>query len=308
MIKRIVKKLLEYWDIYGGVLTTITIALIVHFEKAMMDKLTSFTSMLLVITSVYVYIKVYYKREKKNILDALILSNSPFGAIYPIAKSKDIQNKYKKIKENKKKMDIKKKLYTIFNNKWSIISILFSTLEVVFLVAVSYLGKVNELFPYLNQTQRTIVAVAISCVILVPQIYTTITKYGLESYAQIIERKKKSLKDTDSKDPVNAELDSPEETEENNDPYNSLISSLNDTVKETNERIELNLAKMEELTSKIDKLQMLKKLVGTLPASSEKALNEYMVESNKIKLELNNDTSYVASINEKIKAIETLKE
>lgn len=312
MIKRIISKLLDFWDIYGGIITTILVALIVNFEKVVMDKVTSFTSMLIVITSVFVYIKIYYRREKKSFLDALILSDSPIKSIYPFAKSNDISKGFKKIKENK--MDIKKKLYTLFNNKWTIISLLWDSIVVVLLIAFSCVEQLKQFTPMLKNETRIIIAVIIAICYLIPEVYTTVTKYGIESYAEIISRKKKKLLEK-SNPSVKEKIEEAEEDvkdilsdAEPKSPYDEIIEQLEKESEDYSAKMNDDLSQIEANNIEIGSIQKLKEVIGSsLPKSKIDRLTELYNSNTKLNESVRNAGIYLAKIEEKIEAVKNLQ-
>lgn len=314
MIRNLIKKLLEFWDIYGGVITSIIIAFVVGFEKKIMDKVTSFTSMTLVITSVYVSIKIYYRRERKTFIDAFVLSESPIKAINPIGKSKDITHNFKKIKENKNKMDLKKKLYTLFNNKWTIISLIWDTVIVIALTALSLNGKFNDILPDVPERIKVWLSIGASILFLIPSVYTTVTKYGFETYSEIINRKKnKMLAKADKKtkeviekvDEVIEEAKEEEKEEEQN-PLQVVENILNNTQQEANERLASEKVKLEEIEKLLVECDIMKNLIGYLPDAYKEKYTNAISEKVKITASIMNDEKLLKDTADKIEKLHAL--
>jgi hypothetical protein len=164
-----------------------------------------------------------------------------------------------------------------------------------------------------NET-RIIIAVVIAICYLIPQVYTTVTKYGLESYAEIISRKKAKLL-SKTNPTVKEKIEEAEEDvkdilsdAEPKSPYDEIVEELEKESEDYSTKMNNDLAQIEANNMEISSIQKLKEVIGSsLPKSKIDRLTELYNSNNKLNESVRNAGIYLTKIEEKIEAVKNLQ-
>lgn len=209
-LKTITNKLKGFWNIYGGIIASTFIAWLNDFSKTTMDTWTSYLVLTLTCISVLTFFKIMLFRQKSNgLADTAALSQQSVkvlkAAVDPVKQGEDLgQTIITTIQVVRKGSVIMEKLKNfvkwLWGNKLTLISIISNLVVSVFAQFILYTDALKD-FEYFQVHDVVFkVVVTVLCLLwLANNIFTAVTKYGLESLPQLQERSEKLKKDTTDK-------------------------------------------------------------------------------------------------------------
>lgn len=196
-MKKIIKEILELWNIYGGLALASLIGLLLNFEKIQMDKVTSFILLLLAICGLLTLVKTKVFHSKVKTIDkALILTNTTTKIVDITIEENDIVGE-KEIKEKLKRTERKWKVMFkkignffrwIWGNKITLTTIIINLLVVGianYLVFAEFLSQ-YEWFTT-HQLAFKIAVPCVSAVYTALSVYASVNKRGCESLKELSE-------------------------------------------------------------------------------------------------------------------------
>lgn len=196
-MKKIIKELLELWNVYGGIAVASAIAWALNFEKIKMDKITSFILLLLAVCGLLTLVKTKVFHSKVKPIDKALMSTSSTTKVVDITIGKDDIVSEKKIKEKMKRTERKWKIMFkkignffrwIWGNKVTLTTIIINLLVVGvanYVVFAEFLAQ-YEWFTT-HQLAFQIAVPSASAIYTALSVYATVNKRGCESLKELEE-------------------------------------------------------------------------------------------------------------------------
>lgn len=279
-IKELTKKIKGFWNIYGGIIASTFIAWMNDFSKSTMDTWTSYLVLTLTCISVLTFFKIMLFKQKANgLIDTAALSQQSVKALKtavdPVKQGEELGKTILTTIGYAKKGNIimeklKKIIKWIWGNKLSLISIISNLVVATFSQYLLYSDYLKTYQYFQDHDIVFKVVVTILCVLwLIVNIYTTVTKYGLESLDQLRIRAEEIKVDATNKL-------SPEQRK----VLKNTLSTFNSTLYELESQLVEIDKKIEESRKVMADINTLSKVGITLSDSQEK---EFYAEQDKVK-------------------------
>jgi len=209
-IKTVIEKIKSFWNIYGGIIASTFIAWLNDFSRSAMDNWTSYLVLTLTCISVLTFFKIILFKQKPNgLADTAALSQQSVkalkAAVDPVKQGEDLgQTIITTIKVVRKGSVIMEKLKNflkwLWGNKLTLISIVSNLFISVLAQFLLYSDALKD-FEYfqVHDTAFRVVVTVLLVLWLINNIFTTVTKYGLESLKQLQTRSEKLKEETTNK-------------------------------------------------------------------------------------------------------------
>lgn len=192
--KKFLIKLKDLWTIYGGITISTLIAWIFNFQKSSMDIWSSFFTLAITSIGLLTMIKIAFtKKHNKTNIESIAQKNVSQikNALYPENSSQEIGKAIVyTVKEGKK---IMKKIGKFFKWLWGNKLTLTSIISNLFIGALAQYVMYSDVLKDFAFFQENVlvcrIVVTILCVLwLINNIFTSVTKYGLENLNELKER------------------------------------------------------------------------------------------------------------------------
>lgn len=188
------KSVLKYWNVWGGVLIATFIAFLKEFNKTSMDSTTSYIVMVLTIIGAMTFMRSKFQDKKQKTLEKVLseqkslkvmkLANNPEMEVQKIAEK--IDKTIEIVSEDKTMKKIADFFKWLWGNKFTLLSLTLSIGAVAFCNFLCWWGYLERYYFFAqNETMCKVVIVIVTGVYLAADIFTTISKYGCESLAQL---------------------------------------------------------------------------------------------------------------------------
>lgn len=209
-VKIFIEKIKSFWNIYGGIIASTFIAWLNDFSRSAMDTWTSYLVLTLTCISVLTFFKIMLFKQKPNgLADTAALSQQSVkalkAAVDPVKQGEDlgqtIITTIKVVRKGSVIMEkLKKLLKWLWGNKLTLISIVSNLVVSIIAQFLLYTDALKD-FEYFQVHDTAFkVVVTILCVLwLINNIFTAVTKYGLESLTQLQTRSEQLKEETTSK-------------------------------------------------------------------------------------------------------------
>lgn len=206
------KKIEKMWNIWGGLLISLMISWLNHFNKDVIDNFASYLALSLVMIGILTFAK------------SIIKDTEPKEKHIKIGEE-IAKNIFDEMKEGKKMEKVKKFLKWLWGNKLTLINLVISISCVCFVNFMSFCGYMERYSVYCeNETLFKIIIVFGGAFYLFVDIFTTCTKYGCESLEQLNTRYEKAK----------------------NDKLNALTSEQKKIVRESLSKLEKTYSELKE--------------------------------------------------------------
>lgn len=198
------KKIRELWNIYGGIALSSLIAWWTNWSKSSMDVWASYITLTITCIGLLTFFKLAFTKNKKTKADKVALTTNKHikninNALNPTLPGEELGlTLVYSVREGKKFMTkLKNIIKWLWGNKLTLTSIVSNLLVSAFAQAIMY-GDVLKDIEFFQVHDITFkVVVTILCVMwLINNIYTAVTKYGLENLSQLKQRSEEKKQET----------------------------------------------------------------------------------------------------------------
>ena len=197
LIKVIIKKTKELWNVYGGIALSTLIAWLTHFDRLEMDKWASYLILCLTCISVLTFFKIVCFKRKKNAIDKGTISTTKSiktlqTAVNPLQIGEEVGTAIIYTAKGGKRFVLKVKNF--FKELWGNKFTIGNTIIVLFLATLSQVMTYTEYLYKINWFAEHELVIKIASPIIAfiwvfIDLLTTYTKYGFESLEEIANRK-----------------------------------------------------------------------------------------------------------------------
>lgn len=196
-MKKLLKELIDLWNVYGGLALATAIGWVLNFEKIEMDKVTSFLLLMLAICGTLTLLKTKIFHAKPKPIDKALMSTSATTKVVDMTIEKDDIVSEREIKERLSRTERKWKIMFkkignffrwIWGNKVTLSTILINLVVVGFanyLVFAEYLAQYEWFITH--QLAFQIAVPVASALYTILSTYATINKRGCESLKELAE-------------------------------------------------------------------------------------------------------------------------
>lgn len=280
IFKEIIKKMKGFWNIYGGIIASTFIAWLNDFSRSTMDTWTSYLVLTLTCISVLTFFKIMLFKQKTNgLIDTAAMSQQSVkalkAAVDPVKQGeelgKTILTTVQYVKKGNIVMEKLKKIFKwLWGNKLTLINIVSNLIVAAFSQFLLYSDSLKEYQFFQEHDIVFKVVVTILCVLwLLNNIYTGVTKYGLESLEQLRIRAEEIKVDATNKlNPEQRKV-----LKNSLSTFNSKLYELESQLVEIDKKIEESKKVMADINTLV-------KVGITLSSSQEK---EFYEEQDKVK-------------------------
>ena len=187
------KRVVKFWNIWGGIEIGTLIAWLNHFEKITMDNVTSYLALILTCIGIFTFTRSIFKErieEKKGTAKTKKLK--PKQVLMGEEIARELNETIKIAREMKEGKRMKKFFKWLWGNKFTLISLIISVGCVSFVNFMSFCGYMDRYAIYReNQILFQMLFLVGGALYLVVDIFTTVSKYGCESLEQLNTRYEK---------------------------------------------------------------------------------------------------------------------
>lgn len=295
------KKIKELWNIYGGIALSSLIAWWTNWSKYSMDVWASYITLTITCIGLLTFFKLAFTKNKKTKADKVALStNKHFkninNALNPTNSGEELgKTLIYSVREGKKFMTkLKNIIKWLWGNKLTLTSIISNLVVSAFAQAIMY-GDMLKDFEFFQVHDLTFkIVVTVLCVLwLINNIFTAVTKYGLENLGQLEKRSEEKKQETLAK-----------LTPEQKQALKSQLALIK-------KQKETALSKIKECETKITGLTTIVKEVDTLLSlgiePSQEQRSKYNSAKNELQVCEQNLATYNSSMQTLNKAMENIK-
>ncbi len=292
------KKVKELWNIYGGIALSSLIAWWTKWSKSSMDVWASYITLTITCIGLLTFFKLAFTKNKKTKADKAALSaNKHFkninNALNPTSPGEELGiTLIYSVREGKKFMTkLKNIIKWLWGNKLTLTSIISNLVVSAFAQAIMY-GDMLKDFEFFQAHDLTFkIVVTVLCVIwLINNIYTAVTKYGLENLSELQQRSEEKKQETLAKL-------TPEQKQALKNQL-SVLKKQKETVLTQIEEIEKEIETFTTIVSEFETLQSLN------IETSQEQKNEYYSAKNKVQA----STQKLATCQSTVQTLETTME
>ena len=196
-MKRLLKEIIDLWNVYGGLAIATAIGFILNFEKIKMDKVTSFLLLLLALCGTLTLLKTKVFHAKPKVIDKALMSTTPTTKVVDLTIQENDIVSERVIKEKIKRIERKWKIMFkkignffkwIWGNKVTLTTILANLIIVAganYVVFAEFLAQYEWFVTH--QLAFKIIVPSLSGLYTVLSVYATINKRGCESLKELAE-------------------------------------------------------------------------------------------------------------------------